>query len=88
MLQRLAAKHESGCAEDALAHKDSGNESRNGTGIVDQHFRLHKHTHRNEEDGSEEVLHWCHKAGNLVGFHSLGQDAAHYEGPEGTAEAH
>ena len=56
-LQRLTRKHVTERAKDSLPHHDRQNQNDDRHRIADQHMRIDEHTHRNEEDGTKQILH-------------------------------
>lgn len=57
ILQRLAAQEESYRSENGLTDEDGHDDDDYRQGIVDENLRFDEHADRDEEDGSEEVLH-------------------------------
>ena len=87
-LQRLAGKQESAGAEDGLPKHDGCDDAEDGDNILDDEVHIDHHAYRHEEDGTEEVLDRGDEVLYLLGLDSLGQDATHDEGAEGSGEAH
>ena len=87
-LQRLTAQHERYRAKDCLTYKNRQHQQHDGQGIVHQDLRINEHTHRHEEDGTEEVLHRLYQLLDTLCLDRLCQDATHDKRAEGRAEAH
>ena len=79
LFQRLSGEQISERAEGALANENGKRDDDDRQGVVDENLRLHKHTHRDEEYGSEEVFHRLYHLYYLISLDSLGKDAAHDE---------
>ena len=57
-------------------------------GIFHEDHRVNEHTHRHEEDGTEEVLHRLNEFFNTLSLNGLGQDATHDECTKRRREAY
>ena len=42
--------------------------------ILHQHGGIDEHSHRDEEDGGEDILQRCHQVLDALGLHRLGKD--------------
>ena len=79
-LQRSAAEGDTDGGREALEDDDREGDDEDGKPVLHKHGGLDEHTHRDEEDGSEEVFQRGHQPMDDIGLDGLAEDGAHHEG--------
>src|SRR5574344_575260 len=86
-LQRIATDEISQRTKYRLTDKNGQCDSDDGPGVIDQHLRFDQHTHRHEENSTEEIFHWFDQTHDFVGFDRFGKNTTHDKCTKSTAKA-